>query len=266
MQSAPAKPWGDWTVKVLHKSSTWIRRLATSERAGARVLCFPHAGAGASAYSGWSRWVEPGIELWGIQLPGREIRIREPLVGDLPTLVAAVTDGLVPELDRPYVFFGHSMGALIAFEVARELRRRNVVQPSGLFVSACRAPHLPSVEPELYDLPEEKFLAALERLDGTPSDLVAEPELRALVIPVLRNDMRLCETHVHKAGRPLDCPVMALGGHSDSRVSQGELAAWRQHTRAAFSLQMFPGSHFYIRDHGADIMRTLCGCLARGQN
>ena len=238
--------------------------MAASEPVRARVLCFPHAGAGASAYAGWSRWVEPGIELSGIQLPGREIRIREPLISQLPILVAALTDALAPELDRPYVLFGHSMGALIAFELARELRRRDLAQPSALFASACRAPHLPSVEPDVHDLPEGEFLAALERLDGTPSDLVAEPEFRALLIPVLRNDMRLCETHVHEAGRPLDCPITALGGHSDSRVSQGELAAWRQHTLAAFRLQLFHGSHFYIRDHGADIVRALCGSVAGG--
>jgi len=215
-----------------------------------RLLCFPHAGGSASIFGGWHRQLPAEIELSCVQLPGRDGRRGDPPLTDFDALVAALADALRWHLDVPLVFFGHSMGALIAFELARELRRRRLPGPAHLCVSAHRAPHLSPLNPgerPLHRLPDDEFIAELQRRYGTTPELAESAELAELFLPLLRADLALCETYVFRAEAPLECSISALGGSDDRRVRRPQLAAWRQHTASAFDLRLFPGDHFFAR-------------------
>src|SRR5262249_1482612 len=161
----------------------------------------------------------------------REGRFMEPAYADLPALVGALVLAIAPLLDVPFAFFGHSMGAFIAFELARELRRTSRPLPVHLFVAAARAPHLPDRDTPYRSLADEEFVARLKRLNGFPTAVLETPELLDIILPTLRSDITLCERYAHQSEKPLDCPITAFGGRSDGKVRVGELAAWRALTR-----------------------------------
>ncbi len=209
-----------------------------------RLFCFPYAGGGLPAFRGWAEGL-PTMEVWSAQLPGRGARIHEPPFTRMRPLVEWLAGEIVPLLDRPAAFFGHSLGALAAFELARELRRAGQPMPAHLFLSACGAPHRPAARPPIHALPEAEFLAEVRRLNGTPASLLENDELMRLLLPALRADFAARETYQHRPEPPLDCPCSVFGGSQDARVSRETLDAWREHTTAAFSLQMFPGDHFF---------------------
>jgi medium-chain acyl-[acyl-carrier-protein] hydrolase len=170
----------------------------------------------------------------------------EPPFTRLSALVQALAQDLVPLLDKPFAFFGHSMGALVGFELARQLRRDSGVQPVRLFVSADHAPQLPRRDRPIHALPEGEFLDELRRLNGTPGVLLENAELMQIMLPILRADFAVYQTYVYSAESPLDCLISGFGGLQDHRVSQGDLEAWRDQTSVAFSLRMFPGDHFFL--------------------
>ncbi|MCC7362522.1 MAG: thioesterase [Anaerolineales bacterium] len=227
---------------------TWFHCRKPNPDAQLRLLCFPYAGGGVSVFRAWPDRLPAEIEVWAIQLPGRDGRLREPIPADLPTLAAAIADGLGPFSDRPFACFGHSLGALLAFEFARELRRRGQVEPSRLLVSARRAPQLPRTEAPLHTLPEPQFIAGLQqRYNGIPAAILAEPELMQLFLPMLRADFKLIELYQYRAEAPLACPITAFGGAQDTLALPAELAAWQAQSHGAFNLQLFPGGHFYLQ-------------------
>jgi medium-chain acyl-[acyl-carrier-protein] hydrolase len=173
-------------------------------------------------------------------------------------LVQALADVVRPLTDRPYALFGHSMGALLSFELARELRRQGLPAPRHLFVSGRRAPHLPPARRGLHLLPDGEFLEELRRLEGTPAEFFAEAELVQLALPALRADFELCDAYVYAPDSPLACPVTALGGTSDPGVAADDLDAWREHTTGDFRRHLLPGGHFYLLDAGP----ALAGLIA----
>jgi surfactin synthase thioesterase subunit len=192
-----------------------------------------------------------------VQLPGRENRIAEaPFVAWRP-LVRSLAEALAPRLPSPYAFFGHSMGALLAFELTRELRRLRAPSPLALAVSAHRAPHLESRHPMLHLLPEPMFVREIDALEGTPSAVLQNPELRALLVPTLRADFAVCETYIHDVEAPLECPLMAIGGQGDPLVTSDELDAWRRHTRGQFTRQRLPGGHLFLHPERSTLMVLL---------
>jgi medium-chain acyl-[acyl-carrier-protein] hydrolase len=227
-----------------------------------RVFCLPYAGGGATVFRSWNRELPPEIEAWPVQLPGRESRLTEAPFVRLPALIQALVSGLLPHLTMPFALFGHSMGALLAFELARELRARRAPPPERLLVSAHRAPHLPSPRLPIHGLPEEQFEQTIRDLRGTPDGVWDNLELRALVVPLLRADLELCETYAHQPESPLECPISAFGGRDDTDVTLRELEAWRDHTRAEFSLRVLPGSHFYLHSARATLLRYVVEDLA----
>jgi medium-chain acyl-[acyl-carrier-protein] hydrolase len=162
-------------------------------------------------------------------------------------LVNRLAQALDPYLAVPFVLFGHSMGGLVSFELARVLRKQHRPTPQALFVSGHRAAHLPDRRPPVHLLPEPEFLAEMHRLQGTPEEVFRNRELMELFMPILRADFSLCETYAYTAETPLDCPITAFGGLEDSEVSHEEMAAWRAHTCARFTLHMFPGNHFFVQ-------------------
>ncbi len=240
----------------------WFFRPRPQPQARLRLFCLPYAGGGASIYRTWPNGLPPTIEVWGIQLPGRELRFHEPRLTCLDDLIPPLGDALGPHLTLPYAIFGHSMGALIGFALSDHLRQRGVAQPLHLFASARRAPHIPRLGPATYNLPEPAFLAELRRLNGTPEAVLAHDELRALMLPILRADFEINETYVHRSTLPLDCPISAFGGLADRTVTQADLAAWREHTRGSFHLRMLAGDHFFLQSAQADLLQAISQDLA----
>jgi medium-chain acyl-[acyl-carrier-protein] hydrolase len=199
------------------------------------------------------------VEVRPVQLPGRETRFREPAFTRLAPLVEAMAEPLRGYLDRPFALFGHSLGALVAFELARRLQRGTGLQPVCLFVSGCGAPQTRSPESSIHKLPAAEFREELRRLNGTPPEVLENDELMDLLLPTLRADFALCETYAYSPGPPLDCPVSALGGLGDDTVSRQDLDAWREQTTGPFRLRMLPGDHFFLQTN----QRLLLQAVAR---
>jgi medium-chain acyl-[acyl-carrier-protein] hydrolase len=226
-------------------------------RALVRLFCFPHSGAGAYTFWTWLPSFPAHIEICPVRLPGRENRIDEPLIADMPALAQATAAGLRPYLDRPFAFFGHSMGALLSFELARYLRRHDGLSAVRLFVSGHGAPHLPAAEPPCHALPEAEFVTKLRELHGTPDEVLDNLELRALILPIVRADFAMCETYVYEDDEPLACPISAFGGRQDGCVSRADLEAWSVHTRADFSARLLPGDHFFLHQARVQLIRLI---------
>lgn len=238
------------------ESARWLLRVKSNPQARLRLFCFPYSGGGASAFASWGQSLPASIAVCPVQLPGRESRIAEPPFVSMDALVPCVAEALRPLLNPPYALFGHSLGALVAFEVARYLRALGAPPPANLFVSACRAPHGSFPEPT-YELPEAEFLGRIRRLKGTPNAVFENPELLELVLPILRADTTIYDTYRFQPGDPIECPITALGGVADDHVSRADLADWSIHTKAAFRLRMFPGDHFFLQSARPQLLRAL---------
>jgi medium-chain acyl-[acyl-carrier-protein] hydrolase len=212
-----------------------------------RLFCLPHAGGGASLFRTWSSALPPDIEVRAVQLPGRESRMREAPLNRLAALIPAIGHGLRPLLDRPFALFGHSMGGLLGFELARYFRQQWGKSPVRLFVAGYRAPHLPLRDMQLHSLPEPEFSHHLRKLGGTPAEVLDNRQLMDVVAPVLRADFEVCETYQYTPDKPLECPISAFGGLEDRMVPPADLSDWGTHTQRDFSLRLLPGNHFFVR-------------------
>jgi medium-chain acyl-[acyl-carrier-protein] hydrolase len=242
---------------VASKANPWLANPRPDPRAVVRLFCFPYSGAGASIFYSWPGTLPPLIQVCPVQLPGRGNRLAEPSFIRLLPLVQAAAEALLPYLDKPFAFFGHSMGALVSFELARHLSKQHNLSPVHLFVSGHNAPHIPDREPPIHALPEPEFMAKLRQLNGMRKGVLEDAELMQLVLPILRADFAACETYVYQAASPLECPISALGGLQDEYVTRDGLEAWREQTSASFYLRMFPGDHFYLNTDRQLLLRTL---------
>lgn len=244
-------------------NSPWVLASRSDARSRLRLLCFPYAGGAASAYRLWSAAFPPEVEVCPIQLPGRGSRFRETPYRRAMDLVPAAADGLRPLMDRPFALFGHSMGALVAFEFARELRRRSWPAPVLLAVSGRQAPPRPAPDPPFGHLPDAEFIQEVRgRYDGIPAEVLAEEELLQLVLPSLRADILVLETYSHVPEAPLDCPISCFGGEEDRHVTREGLEGWSEHTRAGCTVRIFPGRHFFIDSAREAVLRSLREDLA----
>jgi len=225
---------------------SWIACRKPNPHARLRLFCFPYAGTGASIFRTWSDGLPADVEVCPVQLPGRGTRLMEIPFTQFSPLVQATVQALVPLLDMPFALFGHSLGALIGFELARQLRRQSGLQPVRLFVSADRAPQIPPRAQPIHALSDREFLVELRRLHGIPGKVWEEAELMQIMLPVLRADFAVYETYVYSTEPPLSCPISIFGGLQDRRVSRGDLEAWRDQTSVSSSLMMFPGDHFFL--------------------
>lgn len=214
--------------------------------ARARLFCFSYAGGNASAYRDWYKLLPRDVELCNVQLPGRGSRFKESSYTNLNTLLDGLEGAISPYLDKHFAFFGHSMGAQVAFELARRLKAKGLSQPDFLFVSARKAPQVPQRRRPLHQLPEKEFRAEIERLNGTPKEALNNPELMDIISPILRADCQAIETWEYSPSAPLEIPVVALGGVQDQHVSIEELEKWSEVTKGPFEIQLFSGDHFYI--------------------
>jgi medium-chain acyl-[acyl-carrier-protein] hydrolase len=240
------------------KSNPWI--FSPQKRTLAphlRLFCLPYAGGGASIYHPWSSDLAPAIEVCAIQLPGRENRFSELPYTNLTQLIETLAPILMPYLDIPFAFFGHSMGALISFELARYFQREAGIEPVYLFVSGHRAPHLARTHRPLHALPTADFIQELRQLNGTPEAVLQNDSLFELLLPVLRADFELCETYTYGAQNTLSCPILAIGGLQDSDISCDAIEGWREHTEGQFGRRFFPGDHFFLNQHRYYITRLI---------
>ena len=212
-----------------------------------QLFCFPYAGAGTAPFAPWQRAL-PEVAVRPVRLPGREGRLAEPAFTSVHPLVERAAEGLAPELEPPFAFFGHSMGALVAFELARRLRRLGRPGPRLVVVSAQPAPHFPPPRPPIYDLPEDEFLAAVERFGGTPRAVLDDPELLSLLVSTLRADLSITDTYEFTPEPPLECPIAMFGGRDDPLVDVEEMAAWREHTTRPDGLRLLDGGHFFVHE------------------
>ena len=230
-----------------HPISPWISLSKRAWNSG-RLFCFPYAGGGALTYHSWPNRILKGIEVARVNLPGREARFKEPLFRDLQSLVDVLADELIPWIDRPFAFYGHSMGALLAFELTRELRRRHNLLPHHLFVSGYGAPH--SFFPGLLisELPDKDFLLKISQLGGLPDIIAQNEELMEIYLPILKADFQMLENYVYKEESPLECPLTAFGGLSDPIFNRDSILAWNIHTNVKFESLFFPGGHFFLLD------------------
>jgi len=223
----------------------WIVRYQPNDQARMRLFCFPYAGGRASIFRSWQDALPSDVELCGIQPPGREDRLAEPAYTRLTPLIQTLAEAIYPYLDRPFAFYGHSMGALVSFELARQLRRVYDRHPVRLYLAAYRAPQLPNPNIKIYRLPSEVFKVIL-RADGIPETVLQNEELMQVMLPTLRADYELCDTYEYREEAPLACPFSLFGGLEDVRISQADIEAWPIHSRATCDLSMLPGSHLFL--------------------
>lgn len=247
----------------------WIKVFEPRAGASLRLFCFPYAGGGASVYRLWPRGLPPDVEVLGVQPPGRESRWRDSPFLHVAPMADDAVEGLTPYLDRPFAFFGHSMGAILAFEVARRLIRGGREAPCHLVVSGRPAPSVPESHPPIHDLPRDEFIDQIRRYSGTPEEVLQNDELMALIEPLLRADFAVSESYEHVSdGAELTVPITAIGGSRDEDVPVDALDPWRDETSGAFVKHVVEGGHFFVNEQReqtlAIVARTLATYLGRG--
>jgi len=235
-----------------------------SHPAGAvRLFCLPYAGASAAIYHAWRRELPSWIEVCPLELPGRGQRYAETPQQDAFALAASLARQILGQLDRPYAVFGHSMGALLAYELGHALRALRVPTPLCLFVSGCPAPARRERQGRFTRLSDAELLATLQELEGTPPELLADPELMALFLPVLRADFQLCASYEPVARPPLDCALGVFAGRADACTADASaLLAWRTETTGAHALELLDGGHFFLHEQRARLLAALQRQLA----
>lgn len=239
----------------------WIRRFHQVPDATYRLVCFPHAGGGASFYHSMSAALaRQGIAVLAVQYPGRQDRHREPVIDTIAELADRLCPVLSGELDKPTAFFGHSMGAIVAFELALRIAAETDGNPVRCYLSGRRAPGTERAE-NVHQLDDRGILAELNRLSGTDARVLAEPELLNRLLPVIRNDYRAIETYRGRRDARLRCPLTVLIGAADPKTTLDEARAWRGHTTGDFSLEIFAGGHFYLADHQQAVVERITADL-----
>ena len=226
---------------------SWVTFPQPNQRANLRLFCFPYAGGSSVIFRTWANNLPKSIEVCSIELPGRGSRFSEAPFTRLDLLVEAIAPSLLPYLDKHFAFFGHSMGAVISFEVTRLINKKYGLLPVHLLIAGRHAPQLPDRNPPIHTLPEPDFIEKLCRYNGMPKQVLENPELMAIFLPILRADFAICETYNYTDEPPLSCPITVFGGLQDSETSIDELEAWRNQTNNSFSLHLLPGDHFFIQ-------------------
>ncbi|MGI5175009.1 thioesterase II family protein [Dactylosporangium sp. CA-152071] len=228
-----------------------------------RVFCFPHAGGAASAFRTWQQHLPYGLEVCPVQLPGRESRFGEPLPTGVVDLVPDLAEALLPALDVPFALLGNSMGALVAYELTRHLRRDHLPSPTRLVVAGAKPPGGAARMPALSHLPDLEFGRAMQaRHGGIPAEVLDDPQIAEIYLPVLRADMAMVEGYVPEPGPPLTCPVSAYVGAGDTVSSAEDVDGWAAVTTGRFDRRILPGDHFAVLSHAELVLGRLADELA----
>ena len=239
---------------ALNPENIRFENLSRIRQPSIRLFCFPYAGGSADVYRNWQSWFPEQVDVCLAHLPGHGRSTGQKAFTRLAPMVQALADRIGHQIEVPYVLYGHSMGALISFELARELLRRNGAGPNHLIVSGRRAPQCAKDEQKTFDLPYEDFVAELKRLNGTPREVLENPELMELFTAVIRADFEVVEEYEYSPGERLPCPITVYGGLDDKDVSAESCHAWREQTSAGCKVRMFRGDHFFIRNLEPDFV------------
>ncbi|RPI30873.1 MAG: thioesterase [Chloroflexota bacterium] len=242
---------------------SWPRADQQGQVGQITLFCIPYSGASASFYRAWSN-KHPMINICPIELPGHGMRISEPLYTSIAPLIEDAAKTILNHLPGQFAFFGHSMGALISYELTRYLSANYRAEPVHLFVSGHGAPDYQDAEPPIHELPDEEFIEKIHEMNSTDEAFFACTELREMFLPILRADFTVCETYQYQPGASLRCPITALGGIGDLSVPRSALEAWKTHTSRPFKVLMFSGDHFFLKQHMAIIMEILARELLGG--
>ncbi|HVR21736.1 MAG TPA: alpha/beta fold hydrolase [Candidatus Polarisedimenticolia bacterium] len=243
----------------------WFRR-AKWTAPKQRLFCFPYAGGSARLFRSWHEWLAPEIEAIAVELPGRGFHVRSPLIDDIDEMIAQILTVIDPLIDIPFALFGHSMGALIAFELSVALRRTERNLPAHLFVSAMCAPHAAHLRKMAHHLPDSEFLNMLRSLNGTSADALDDRGLLELFLPILRADFRLAETYMYTPQPPLPHPITVFGGLADPTTPADSLPAWGKHTAGECSIRLLEGDHFFIHHHDHVMAASISKSLLTSPN
>lgn len=233
--------------------STWFTSYGAALEGKARIFALPYSGAGASAYYPWSKKTRD-MDFLGVQLPGRENRFNEELITHLPTLLNNIITEIKPLINKPYVLFGHSMGGLIAFELAKLIREQALPLPEHLYISAFRAPNMPNFNRAMHNLSDEDFVSELSTYGGLPSEIISNTELLDFFLPILRADFLLTEFYEYKESQPLSIPITTFSGKNDCIVKSGNMSDWRYQTNKSFRHIEYDGDHFFVNNHMESII------------
>lgn len=236
--------------------SPYLTVYRPSPDASVRLVCLPHAGGAASFYVPVAQALAPRVEVVSVQYPGRHERYADPLVPDLGTLADRIAESLLNCTDRPYALFGHSMGSLVGFEVARRMEAAGR-GPLELFASGSRAPSVERRGRTWHDIPDDVFVARVQSMGGAGSQLLDDPDIRQMLLPALRNDYRAVERYAYRPQPPLACPVTAFTGADDPRVTVADVRTWAHHTTGPFDVEVHPGGHFFLADRWTEILDTV---------
>jgi pyochelin biosynthetic protein PchC len=247
---------GENNMSVSTESNLWLRRFHDAPESKITLVCFPHAGGSASFYYPVSDAMHPTLQVIALQYPGRQDRRQEPCLPSIGEFADQAFAALAPIAGRPLAFFGHSMGATIAFEVAQRMERQLDVSPVTLFASGRRAPSRRRDE-NVHQRNDDGIVAEMQMLSATDARLLGDPELLRMILPAIRSDYRAAETYRYEPGPKLRCPIISLVGDSDPKVSVEEAQAWKEHTSGDFELQVFTGGHFYLSGHQAAVINLI---------
>lgn len=238
--------------------NSWFICYKANATARLRLFCIPYVGGSASSFYTWTNELPSEVEIIGIQMPGLESRFQEAPLKSVKSVVKMLAHAIYPKLNKPFSFFGHSLGAFIGFELTDRLGKQYSLKPVRLFVSGIRAPQIPDSNPSIHHLPKSVFLKELHRrYRGITEEIFQDPDLVQELLPGLRASFKMYESYKYVDGDPLDCPITAFGGLQDYTASQEDLEAWGQQTKCVFTLHMIPGNHFFIHFEREHFLRTL---------
>ena len=247
----------------MRNPSAWLRRSPGDAPPAVRLVCFPHAGGGASSFNGWRPRLPGWIELVKVQLPGREDRRECAPVTRIEDLIPSLLPQIRELLDRPIAFYGHSMGALVVFELARELRREGHAPPVAVLISGRRAPHRPLPPSHaMHDLPDHDLVKRLLGLGGVPPALLSSPRWRDRYLSLIRADLRLSDVYTYRPGPALACPIHAFLGRNDNLVVREDWEAWSEVAEGEFSRQLLTGGHFFDKTGTTELITRLTEIMA----